>query len=741
MEARRQVAGSRENLESLQAASIRVTAILLGIIGYVWLALLQLPQTGSGAPPASWLAAAALTLGAIVSYAMQKRHRQVASFFLVFSTLLAAAFAIVASRSTALVCLFVLPIILSSMLFGQKAVFSSAALASLLAVTLIGGKLPASITALDHLLPAAVIWLTAVSAWLSARDLHTALDWAWCGYERANHNERTARERQAELRQALKSLDEASYRLERANAMLTMARDQAEEGRRLKQQFAQTISHELRTPLNLIVGFTELMAESPQYYGEALPAAYLRDLGIVHRNACHLRALVNDVLDLARIEAAQMGLVLEEAEPAALVQEAVNTARSLVESQGLAFRTEIENGLPRLRVDATRMRQVLFNLLNNAARFTERGSVTVSVSRQADDVVFAVADTGPGIAAKDIPRLFEEFQQLDSGTQRRHEGAGLGLQISRRFVELHGGRIWVESEVGRGSTFSFSLPVTLSDPAIEATAVGTSWGPGSLHRSGAERALLAVTHSPATAALLTRYVRSASVVVIPELEQARGVAARLLPQAVLIDTPDQALGVGVLRDLAAAWGLPDTQFIACDLPGEEPSRLRLGVDGYLIKPVSRQSLLDMLRQFGEGVNRVLVIDDDHDFVRLMSRFLESPSRQYQVSTAHSGYQGLEMLRLRRPDLVLLDLRLPDMSGVQVIERVRADPLLQDLPVVVLSAQDELDAAETRVGGIVVANANGLRRAELVRWVEAVAGGAVDGPGDVRGGSSQGVQCR
>jgi signal transduction histidine kinase/CheY-like chemotaxis protein len=536
----------------------------------------------------------------------------------------------------------------------------------------------------------------------------------------ACYNEQMARERGAELRRALKALDEATHRLERANYMLTLARDQAEEARRLKQRFAQTISHELRTPLNLIVGFTELMAQSPEYYGGQLPPTYLRDLSIVHRNACHLQTLVNDVLDLARIESAQMGLLAEETDPAALVQESVATTRSLVEARGLALHTEIEPDLPPLQVDPTRIRQVLFNLLNNAARFTERGSVTVSVCRQGDEVIFAVADTGEGIAPEDIPRIFEEFQQVDGSTRRRHGGAGLGLAISRRFVELHGGRIWVESQMGKGSTFYFSLPVDQTDLVAAPGGRLTEATPLVSARGSEDHILLAITRSPSAAALLTRYVHGYRTVVLPDLEQAQRVALQLMPQAVIIDRACEALDPAELEELGREWGLPRTPFIACPMPGEEPLRQRLAVDGYLIKPVSRQSLWDVLRRFGEDVDSVLVVDDDHDFVRLLSRMLEdSPVRRYQVIRAYSGQEGLAMIHHRQPDLVLLDLMLPDVDGFQVIERVRSNPAWQHIPIVVVSARDKMDQQEALTGAMMVAKADGLVPGDVVQWVQNV----------------------
>ncbi len=287
---------------------------------------------------------------------------------------------------------------------------------------------------------------------MASRNLQTTFSWMSRAYDAATRQEALVRDASAELKRAFKALDEATVRLDRANVALTHERNQADEARRIKQQFAQTISHELRTPLNLVMSFTDLMMQTPELYGEPLPPSYLRDLTVVQRNAQHLHKLVNDVLELSQIEAAQMGMVLEQTQPEQLTLESINMVRGLAEAQRLSLSAEIEGDLPQVWVDATRIRQVLINFLNNAIKFTERGGVTVRVRHDAPQhqIVFAVHDTGPGIAAQDVPRLFQEFGQLDS-TRRKHAGTGLGLVISKRFVQMHEGQIWVESVPGAGS--------------------------------------------------------------------------------------------------------------------------------------------------------------------------------------------------------------------------------------------------------------------------------------------------
>jgi len=322
-----------------------------------------------------------------------------------------------------------------------------------------------------------------------------------------------------------------------------------------------------------------------------------------------------------------------------------------------------------------------------------------------------------GIAPEDQQRIFEDFMQADGSTRRRHEGAGLGLAISQRFVELHGGRIWVESEVDRGSSFYFSLPANGKESDL-----GTA-GPSRIStqpkRTIEKPILLAVTTSPAAAELLTRYVRESHTVVVSDLDQARDAARRLMPQAVLIDQAHKQLDKGMdLEALAADWSLPDVPFVICPLPGTSPLHQRWAVDGYLTKPLARQDLWDVLRQFGEGVDRVLVIDDDRDFVLMLNRMLDTPVRRYQVFSAYSAREGLDMVRQHDPDLVLLDLMLPDLSGFEIAKRIRSSGK-EDLPIVIVSAQDEIDYQQALRGALTIASAEGFVPNEIVQWLHAL----------------------
>jgi signal transduction histidine kinase/DNA-binding response OmpR family regulator len=712
-------------LSELQADSLHRLALLVAVVAYV--PFLCWPFIHQSVHPYLWVGIGFLAVGSALALALPRRHGHVAALILLAGTMGMVVCALFAARSYTALYLFAFPVILASTLLSNRQwalVVVQAAIVGLMVAL----RPVVSPLTIEAALPVVFVALVTVTSWLSVRNLHTALTWVWHGYERARSNEQIARDRQAELSRALKALDEATYRLERTNYALELARDQAEEARRLKQQFAQSVSHELRTPLNLIVGFTELMTESPDYYQSVLSASFQRDLNIVHRNARHLQSMVNDVLDLARIDSAQMSVILEEVEAETLVHQATDTVRSLVQSRGLALRTEIAPDLPALYVDPTRIRQVLINLLSNAARFTDEGGITVRAQRDGGAIVFEVSDTGVGIPPDDLPRMFEEFHQLDAGLRRRHGGVGLGLAISRRFVEMHGGRIWVESEVGSGSTFRFALPLPGQQNGAAAAprevAVRATTAP-----RGEQPVLLAVSDSPTSAMLLQRYMHGVRVVVVSNLEQGQQVARSVLPQAVLLHQGHEESDMAVLHEMARAWGCPNTPFLVCPLPGEERLSRHPLVEGYLVKPVSRRDLWDLLRAYGEGVTKLLLVDDDLDFLELMTRMLgEDAVRHYDVSCAYRGQEALDMLDLYHPDLVLLDLGLPDLDGFEVVERMRSTERWQHIPIVVVSAQDGVVERQPLRGGLIATKAAGLMPSEIMQWTRAVVEASMSGQG-------------
>jgi len=704
-----------QHLKDIRTTTLRTVFPIIGLIAYVWSIWALWPSRRIPTPMAAWLGCLLLLATAIIGSLFTRTQTRRAAITLILGVTGAIACAVATFQTADALYLLIIPIILSGAVFAPWVVVVVGAGVSLLSIVLVWAFEPVGVA---HLTPSAIFMLVIVVSLSSARSLRVLLQWALTDQERAAQNEWIARERQAELVKVLRSLDTATYNLERANYLLASARQRAEEAWRLKQQFAQNISHELRTPLNLVVGFTETMIQSPEYYGSQLPPSYLRDMTIVHRNACHLQNLVNDVLDLARIESAQMALITEPVDLAQLLGETIGTMTSHIEQRQLKVRSEIEPGLPTVEIDPVRIRQVVLNLLNNAMRFTDQGTITVRAGAEDGGIVVSVADTGIGIPPKELARIFDAFHQVDNTIQRRQGGAGLGLAISKRFVEMHGGRMWVESEVGQGSTFHFSLPgeTAQSRDAVPYFDTPSGTTPARLQH---ERVMLTITSSPSAATMLSRYIRDCRPIFVDNLEQAQLVAQHSIPQMVLIDTNCISLSADELDLLIKDWGLTNTPFIGCGLPGEERSRHHLATSGYLVKPVSRETLRDVLTRLGDSVSRVLVVDDDRDFVRLLNRMLDHPLRRYQVMNAFSGREGLAMAIHYHPDVVLMDLGLPDIDGITLLDQIRSNPATQQIPIIIVSAYDEPDSISHLPGSMIIARSAGLLSGEVIQWVQKI----------------------
>jgi len=303
------------------------------------------------------------------------------------------------------------------------------------------------------------LWGVIGMLWLMVRPTLTAVGWAWSSYRRSEELLEQARDYQLQLHETLKEVQVANLQLQRLNKQARTLRLAAENAQRAKQQFVTNVSHELRTPINMIIGFCDMITQHPDTYGWDIPKTLLDDLEVIQRNGRHLADLINDVLDLSQIESRQMKLNREYVSLPQIVDAATVAVQPLFASKSLSLHIDLAPHLPLIYADPMRIREVIINLLSNAGRFTEEGGVVLRAWRSEDDIIVSVKDTGPGIAAEDRDKVFEPFRQADGSTRRHYGGTGLGLSISRNFVELHGGRIWFESEPGQGSTFYFRLPI------------------------------------------------------------------------------------------------------------------------------------------------------------------------------------------------------------------------------------------------------------------------------------------
>jgi signal transduction histidine kinase/CheY-like chemotaxis protein len=548
--------------------------------------------------------------------------------------------------------------------------------------------------------------------WLAARPSDRTLEWAWVSYADARDKRDELRRHQGELNALLKSLDLAYHRLEHLNDELSRARTAAEAARRLKSEFAANISHELRTPLNLIIGFSEILAGAARGRRGRIPPALQADVDVIYRNAQHLSELIDDVLDLSQVEAGRMGLTREEVALGTVVDEAASAVAVRIELAGLALRIEVAPGLPPVQVDRARMRQVLINLLNNAARFTDVGGITVSAARRDNELLVTVADTGVGIAPTDLPHLFDEFYQTESALARRAGGSGLGLTISKRFVELHGGAMWAESTPGVGSSFFFTLP--LADSVVTGLLPG-EWSLWDRVARGHEPAspTIAVVADEATFRTVRRYLDNYQALPAADLGGAAQLARERDVRGVLLaaESPT-ALWRQLCRAGDTALDLP---IGVCTTSSAGDRAADLEAVDYLSKPVSRDRLKQALRRLGPSPGPILVVDDNADMVRLLTRTIRGLGR-HEVWQAFGGEEALAIVRQRRPGAVLLDLLMPDVDGYAVLAAMRADPATASTPVVIVSARGA-GAEGPTTGFVGITRAGGLSVGEMMRCLE------------------------
>ena len=457
---------------------------------------------------------------------------------------------------------------------------------------------------------------------------------------------------------------------------------------KLKTQFLANMSHELRTPLNSIIGFSRVILKG---IDGPLTELQKADLTSIHNSGHHLLGLINNILDLSKIEAGRMELNFEAVEIEPVVKTVMSTAVALVKDKPVELIRQLAPDLPTIQADPTRLRQIILNLVSNACKFTEQGTVTLRVHADQDRVVFSVIDTGIGIPEDQMSHIFEEFTQVDGSTTRKVGGTGLGLPISRHFVELHGGQIWVTSTPGEGSTFSFSIPISLVKPqADKDQGVEKAVPPGS------KRTILTIDNDPQVMALYERFL-SGDEFEVKTVDLKQDIVAQvkqLHPYAILLDVILSGWdGWGLLKTLKENSFTKDIPIIVCSIAGDKNRGFSLGASGYLIKPITETELVEALKtvesQRQRDEVRVLIVDDKADDILLIRRMLEAQAN-YNISEAGNGKEGLELVELKRPDLIILDLNMPEMDGFAMIEELKENEHTRSIPIIVVSA-DEMSA--------------------------------------------------
>ena len=499
----------------------------------------------------------------------------------------------------------------------------------------------------------------------------------------------------------------------RLNQELTAANAELLDASRHKTEFLASMSHELRTSLNSILGFSELLIDSPV---DQFPVeTRTRFLEQIHSSGRHLLGIINDILDLSKVEAGQMELRLTMVS----VDEIVSQVADIVEPLAARKTIHIEVGATRaghLVADDGKLKQMILNLVSNAIKFThEGGTVTIDSTRAGDRLQIVVSDNGIGIAERDLPRLFKEFQQLDSGINRVQQGTGLGLALTRSFARLHGGDVRVESILGKGSRFTIDIPIErgtaagpidVLDPLITTANVDPS-----------RPVVLVVEDDPAAAELLARQIQRAGF--HPKIArtgaEALTIAQTDKPAAITLDImlPDMD-GWEVLKRLKADEVTNQIPAIVVSVVDNPELGVALGTVDYFVKPleakalVKRLSTINLKRLAGQGRTCVLIVDDEPANREWLKQVLEPAG--FFVTTANGGREGIELAKTSKPDIVLLDLMMPDVDGFEVIQALSAAEETKTIPIVVLTAKHltnaDLEQLNDRVSSVLKRGSTG-----------------------------------
>ena len=484
-----------------------------------------------------------------------------------------------------------------------------------------------------------------------------------------------------------------------ADQELAEAKEQAEQANQAKSAFLASMSHELRTPLNAIIGYSEMLQEEA---ADLQQTGLLPDLEKISAAGKHLLVLINDVLDLSKIEAGKMTLYLETFKVNQLVKEVISTVQPLMGKNDNTLIVDCPPEAGSMHADLTKVRQSLFNLLSNASKFTEHGQVTLRVERSAQPapatIRFIVSDTGIGMSPDQIGHLFEAFTQAEAATTRKYGGTGLGLTLTKRFSRMMGGDVTVSSEPGHGSIFTLWLPINVTTDDVIAALPPTAPAP--------RKTVLIISDDTATRELLRHNLTQDGFEVHAAVNATEGLrlARELHPALITLDLTlthlagrmpinDAWTVLNTLKSDAELAGIP---VIVLTMQDNQAYGYALGASDYLTKPIQRERLLNTLKKYRAASGTVLLVEDDPEMREMMRLVLKREG--WEVQEARHGRQALNCLQETIPDVILLDLMMPEMNGFEFMEELRKPPAWRSIPVIVVTAKHLTAADRNRLDG-------------------------------------------